>query len=158
MKIYRALTNAKVRNFIRRLDSFCATKLPTFYAKVFLPTKAAAKSALLKYSVSRPEKSAKSLSHWKISVQKNFSPLISVVVPNFNHAPFLQQRLETIYNQTYKNFEVILLDDASTDNSREILRDFYERHKNNTRLILNEKNFCRHHIQKGVLLHERSVR
>ncbi len=140
MKIYRALTNAKVRNFIRRLDSFCATKLPTFYAKVFLPTKAAAKSALLKYSVSRPEKSAKSLSHWKISVQKNFSPLISVVVPNFNHAPFLRQRLETIYNQSYKNFEVILLDDASTDNSRDILKNFYELHRDNTRLIFNERN------------------
>ena len=152
MKIYRALTNAKVRNFIRRLDSFCATKMPTFYAKVFLPTKAAAKSALLKYSVSRPEKSAKSLSHWKISVQKNFSPLISVVVPNFNHAPFLRQRLETIYNQSYKNFEVILLDDASTDNSRDILKNFYELHRDNTRLIFNERNSGRvfHQWQKGI--------
>ncbi len=140
MKIYRALTNAKVRNFIRRLDSFCATKMPTFYAKVFLPAKAAAKSALLKYSVSRPEKSVKSLSHWKISVQKNFSPLVSVVVPNFNHAPFLRQRLETIYNQSYKNFEVILLDDASTDSSRDILKNFYELHRDNTRLIFNERN------------------
>ena len=140
MKIYRALTNAKVRNFIRRLDSFCATKMPTFYAKVFLPAKAAAKSALLKYSVSRPEKSVKSLSHWKISVQKNFSPLVSVVVPNFNHAPFLRQRLETIYNQSYKNFEVILLDAASTDSSRDILKNFYELHRDNTRLIFNERN------------------
>ena len=140
MKIYRALTGSTVRNVVRRIDSFCANNLPTFHAKIFMPTKAAAKSALLKFSISRPEKSAQTLSHWKISARKNFSPLISVVVPNFNHAPFLNRRLESIYNQTYRNFEVILLDDASTDNSREILRDFYERHKNNTRLIFNETN------------------
>ena len=152
MKIYRALTGSTIKNFIRRIDSFCATNLPTFHAKIFLPAKATAKSAVLKFFFSRPEKSAKTLSHWKISAQKNFSPLISVIVPNFNHAPFLRQRLETIYNQTYKNFEVILLDDASTDNSREILKDFYDRHKDNTRLILNEKNsgrvFCQ--WQKGI--------
>ena len=85
-------------------------------------------------------------------MQKNFSPLISVVVPNFNHAPFLRQRLETIYNQSYKNFEVILLDDASTDNSRDILKNFYELHKNNTRLIFNDRNSGRvfHQWQKGI--------
>ena len=140
MKIYRALTGSTFRNFVRRIDSFCANNLPTFHAKVFLPAKATAKSALLKFSVSRADKSARTLSHWKVSMQKNFSPLISVVVPNYNHAPFLRQRLETIYNQTYKNFEVILLDDASTDSSRDILKYFYELHKENTRLIFNEKN------------------
>ena len=140
MKIYRALTGSTFRNFVQRVDSFFAKNLPTFHAKIFMPSKVAAKSALLKFSISRPEKSAQTLSHWKISARKNFSPLLSVVVPNYNHAPYLIQRLETIYNQTYKNFEVILLDDASTDNSREILRDFYERHKNNTRLIFNDRN------------------
>ena len=140
MKIYRALTGSTFRSIVRRLDSFCAKNMPTFHAKVFLPTKAAAKTALLKFSVSRPGKSAKSLTLWKVSAQKNFSPLISIVVPNFNHAPFLKQRLETVYNQTYKNFEVILLDDASTDNSREILKNFYELHKENTRIIFNERN------------------
>lgn len=140
LKIYRTLTGSKVRNFIRRVDSFLATNLPTFHSKIFLPAKAAAKSALLKYSFSRTKKSAPNPSHWKLSAQKNFSPLISIVVPNFNHAPFLQQRLETIYNQTYQNIEVILLDDASTDSSREILKNFYELHKDNTRLIFNEKN------------------
>jgi len=40
-------------------------------------------------------------------------PQISIIVPNYNHALFLKQRLDSIYNQTYQNFEVILLDDAS---------------------------------------------
>ena len=85
-------------------------------------------------------------------MQKNFSPLISVVVPNFNHAPFLRQRLETIYNQSYKNFEVILLDDASTDNSRDILKNFYELNRDKTRLIFNDRNSGRvfHQWQKGI--------
>lgn len=72
--------------------------------------------------------------------QENFSPLVSIIVPNFNHAPYLRQRLETIYAQTYTNFEVILLDDASTDSSRDILKEFQALHADNTRLIFNEKN------------------
>lgn len=47
---------------------------------------------------------------------------VTVVVPNFNHAAFLTQRLETILNQSYQDFEVVLLDDGSTDDSRRILR------------------------------------
>lgn len=55
-------------------------------------------------------------------------PLVSVIVPNYNHASFLVERLESIYNQTYKNIEVILLDDCSTDNSREILSYYAEKY------------------------------
>lgn len=140
MKIYRALTGSTIRNFVRHVDEFCANNFPTVREKIFLPVKAAAKTALLKFSMARGNKSARAVNYWKINAQENFSPMVSVVVPNFNHEPFLRQRLETIYNQTYKNFEVILLDDASTDNSREILKDFHARHSDNTRIIFNEKN------------------
>jgi len=65
-------------------------------------------------------------------------PAVSVVVPNYNHESYLEQRLESIFNQTFRDFEVILLDDASLDNSWEIL-------KKNTRhpdvqLVRNETN------------------
>ena len=140
MKIYRALTGSTVRNLIRRVEDFCALNLPTVHGKIFLPLKAAAKTALLKFSMAGGKISERELQFWEVSTQENFSPMVSVIVPNFNHATFLPQRLETVYNQTYKNFEVILLDDASTDNSREILKDFYARHADNTRLIFNEKN------------------
>ena len=140
MKIYRALTGSTIRNFVRRVDEFCATNLPTVREKIFLPLKAAAKTALLKFSMARGHKSARAINYWKVNAKEKFFPTVSVVVPNFNHAPFLPQRLETIYNQTYKNFEVILLDDASTDSSREILKDFQAKHMNNTRIIFNEKN------------------
>ncbi|MBQ3443576.1 MAG: glycosyltransferase [Selenomonadaceae bacterium] len=140
MKIYRALTGSTIRNFVKGVEDFCASYLPTVHARIFLPVKAAAKSALLRFSMSRGRNSAQPLNFWKVSAQKNFSPLVSIVVPNFNHAPFLRQRLETIYSQSYRNFEVILLDDASTDSSHDILKEFQAKHADNTRLIINDKN------------------
>jgi len=50
--------------------------------------------------------------------------IVSVVVPNYNHARYLQRRVESILEQTYQDFELILLDDCSTDNSREILASY----------------------------------
>lgn len=138
--IYRALTGSTVRSLVKGVDDFCAVNLPTVHKKIFLPAKAAAKSALLKFSMARGKKSARILKLWKVARRENYKPLVSIVVPNFNHAPFLRQRLDTIYNQSYKNFEVILLDDASTDNSRDILKEFQRLHADNTRLTFNDTN------------------
>ncbi|MEL1240140.1 glycosyltransferase [Flavobacterium flavipallidum] len=66
-------------------------------------------------------------------------PTISIIVPNYNHAPFLKQRLESVFNQTYKDFEVIILDDCSTDNSREILLE-YAQHPKVSHCVLNKVN------------------
>jgi glycosyltransferase involved in cell wall biosynthesis len=49
---------------------------------------------------------------------------VSVIIPNYNHAEYLKQRIDSILNQTYKDFELIILDDCSTDNSREIIDDY----------------------------------
>lgn len=67
-------------------------------------------------------------------------PLVSVIVPNYNHARFLPQRLDSIYGQTYANIEVILLDDASTDDSLSVLESYRARYPDKTRLIRNERN------------------
>ncbi len=64
---------------------------------------------------------------------------VSVIVPNYNHALFLEERLTSIFNQTFQDFEVILLDDASTDNSVSIL-ETYSQHPNFSKLIINENN------------------
>jgi len=69
-----------------------------------------------------------------------YTPRVSIIVPNFNHEPYLRQRLESIYSQTYTNFEVILLDDCSTDNSRSILQEYSKRYKNITTCVFNASN------------------
>ena len=71
---------------------------------------------------------------------EQFEPYVSVIVPNYNHNQFLKERLETIYNQTYQNFEVVLLDDASEDDSLNTLREFCQKYPERTKLIVNEKN------------------
>jgi glycosyltransferase involved in cell wall biosynthesis len=69
-----------------------------------------------------------------------WSAEVTVIVPNFNHSPFLPQRLESIYRQTYRNFTVILLDDCSSDNSWAILEGFTRRHHEITQLHANGVN------------------
>jgi glycosyltransferase involved in cell wall biosynthesis len=51
-------------------------------------------------------------------------PIVSVIVPNYNHARYLRQRVETVLRQTLQDLEVILLDDCSTDDSRSILSSY----------------------------------
>jgi glycosyltransferase involved in cell wall biosynthesis len=51
-------------------------------------------------------------------------PEVSIILPNYNHEAYLRQRLDSIFNQTFQDFELILLDDASTDASMEILSEY----------------------------------
>lgn len=51
-------------------------------------------------------------------------PTVSVIVPNYNHARFLLKRIESVLRQTYADFELIILDDCSTDDSRSILSQY----------------------------------
>ena len=60
-------------------------------------------------------------------------------MPNYNHAPYLKERMESILSQDYPDFEVILLDDASTDESVEVLEG-YAKHPKVKKLIVNETN------------------
>ncbi len=86
-----------------------------------------------------------------IPVAEN-EPLVSVIVPNYNHGKYLRQRLDSIYQQTYKNLEVILLDDASSDDSVCILKEYAQKYSDCTRLFINEKNSGKvfHQWNKGL--------
>lgn len=66
-------------------------------------------------------------------------PLVSVIIPNYNHAPYLQQRIESVLAQTWSDFEIILLDDCSTDNSAAVLNG-YRLHEKVSHVVLNEEN------------------
>ncbi len=69
----------------------------------------------------------------------NSQPLVSIVIPNYNHARYLEQRLDSVFNQTYQNFEVIFLDDCSTDNSLEVIEQ-YRDNPHLSQIVVNEKN------------------
>lgn len=66
-------------------------------------------------------------------------PFISIILPNYNHASFLKKRIESIVTQTYQDFELIILDDASTDSSAEII-EAYRHHPRVSEIIYNATN------------------
>ena len=66
-------------------------------------------------------------------------PTVSVIVPNYNHASFLNQRIDSILGQTYQDFELILLDDCSTDNSRDIM-EHYRNDPHVSHIVYGESN------------------
>ena len=67
------------------------------------------------------------------------SQFVSIIVPCFNHLNYLSKRVETILNQTYPNFEIIFLDDCSSDGSWEYLIQF-ENHPKVSHCIRNDVN------------------
>ena len=64
---------------------------------------------------------------------------VSVIVPNYNHAPYLRQRIESILNQSFQDFELILMDDNSTDGSREII-EAYRDNPHVSQIVYNDHN------------------
>lgn len=57
------------------------------------------------------------------------SPRVTALVPSFNHGRYLRQRIESIVNQTYKNVELIVIDDRSEDNSDEVITSLQAEHQ-----------------------------
>ena len=66
-------------------------------------------------------------------------PLASVIIPNYNHAKYLEERIQSVLNQTYQNLELILLDDKSTDNSLEVINK-YRDNPHVSQIVVNEHN------------------
>lgn len=65
-------------------------------------------------------------------------PATTVIVPNYNHETFLPDRLDSIFSQTIKNIQIVLLDDASSDNSVGILREKLSDPR--VQLVVNDSN------------------
>jgi len=63
------------------------------------------------------------------------SPLVSVIIPNFNYSQFLKTAIESVLSQTYVNFELIVVDDGSTDDSLQVIRGYGNKLK-----LLTQKN------------------
>lgn len=69
------------------------------------------------------------------------TPLVSIIVPSYNHAAYLEKRLSTIINQTFTDFKIIIIDDCSTDGSLKILENFRRQYPQLiSHFIVNDKN------------------
>ncbi len=66
---------------------------------------------------------------------------VTIILPSYNHAAFLKDRLDSIQAQTFKDWELIIIDDCSLDGSVEILKDFVKNNKSKVKhFIVNKKN------------------
>ena len=63
---------------------------------------------------------------------------VSVIIPNYNYAKYLKKRVKVIEKQTYPIYELIILDDCSTDNSREVIEKLAKKY--DIKMIFNEEN------------------
>lgn len=63
--------------------------------------------------------------------------LVSIIMPNYNCAKFIKATIESVINQTYSNWEILFVDDCSTDNSIEIVKNFND---DRIQIFCNEKN------------------
>jgi glycosyltransferase involved in cell wall biosynthesis len=82
------------------------------------------------------------------------NPLISIIIPVYQHAKFLNECIESAINQTYSNIEIIIIDDHSPDSAvQDILQEY--RHHPNVRLFLNSKNEGISATQNRALLESR---
>lgn len=64
---------------------------------------------------------------------------ISVIIPSYNRKEFINKAVESVLNQTYKNVEIIIIDDGSTDGTYELFQQEYK-DKHNIIMYKNEKN------------------
>ena len=55
---------------------------------------------------------------------KSYNPLVSIILPTYNRASFLPEAFEAIKKQSFEDWELIVVDDGSTDNTRELVKDF----------------------------------
>ena len=68
-----------------------------------------------------------------------YSPKVSILIPVYNRAKIISETLNSAVNQTYKNIEVIVVDNKSTDNTFEIVKEFAKSHSN-VKVYQNEEN------------------
>lgn len=57
----------------------------------------------------------------------SINPLVSVIIGNYNYGNFIAEAIESVLGQTYRNFELIVVDDGSTDNSRKIIQSYQDK-------------------------------
>ncbi|MEW6536019.1 MAG: glycosyltransferase [Candidatus Auribacterota bacterium] len=67
-------------------------------------------------------------------------PAVSVVIPTYNSGKYLLQTLQSVLNQTYKDFEILVVDDGSTDNTQQIIQSVIRQHPDKIRYMYQENS------------------
>ena len=65
-----------------------------------------------------------------MQLYKNFSPIVSIILPTYNRAGLLPRAIDSIINQTEKRFELIIIDDGSTDNTFTVVEKYIRNYEN----------------------------
>lgn len=66
------------------------------------------------------------------------APLVSVCIPSFNHGRFLAEAIESALRQTFRSFEIVIVDDGSADDSLDVARDYERRHRDVIRVFTHD--------------------
>ncbi len=72
-------------------------------------------------------------------MSKQTQPLVSIIVPVYNAGRFIDETIQTVLDQTYTNWELLLVDDKSTDNSMKLIRPYASK-DNRIKLLSNKQN------------------
>ena len=77
----------------------------------------------------------------KFYKMKNYSPIISIIIPVYNVAPYIELCLQSVFNQTYPKIEVLIIDDCGKDNSMQLVESFLNKISDSRfRVIHHSKN------------------
>ena len=83
------------------------------------------------------------------------TPLVSVIIPAYNTDHYIGEMLECVISQTYKRLQIIVIDDGSTDKTREVIRGYQ---KSDPRIELVELHKGEYHVQGILELIKRKVK
>lgn len=70
----------------------------------------------------------------------NFNPTISIIIPVYNHSKELPKCLDSIFSQSFQDFEVVIVNDGSTDGIERVLGDYMDKHIAKNIKIINQSN------------------
>ena len=72
----------------------------------------------------------KQLERFRTFYVKKFQPLVSILIPTYNQPKFCQEALESALNQTYQNIEILVGDDSTNEDTKNMIRPYLKRHSN----------------------------
>lgn len=118
----------------------CGEFSTAFYLETYPDIAAAGANPFAHWALYGEREMRRSASFRHLTGLKDYHPRVAAIVPNFNHAAYLETRLNSILDQTYPNIDILILDDCSTDHSRKVIQRYVSLYPDRIRAIFNEKN------------------